>query len=194
MAYRVTLEQYKRASIPALPESNKRWLEEELKKIERTLENYHERLDIKYASFYDTTTQTAAAIDTPYPIRMNTTEVSYGPALDPTDPSRVVVDQDGMYNFEFSLQLQKVSANLKQVLVWPRINGVDVANSATKVGLAGSGAAAVAAWNFVLDMKAGDYFQLMWATNGTDCQILYNDPQTFCPAIPSVILTVTEIA
>ena len=194
MAYKVKLEQYKRSPTPALPESKQRWLEEELRKLERTLENYHERLDKKYGVFIDTTSHTAAAINTAYPLTMNTTSFAYGPSLDPAHPSRVVIDQDGVYDFEFSLQLNKTSSNAKSVWIWPRINGVDVANSATKVTLSGNSAAAVAAWNFVLEMKANDYFQLMWATDDTDCQVPYVAATAFCPAIPSVILTVTEMA
>lgn len=193
MAYKIPLEQYKRSPIPALPESRNRWLEEELRKLERTLENYHERLDKKYAVFHDTTTQTAAAINTPYGLKLNTTEFARGPYLDAVDTSKVFIDQAGIYDFQFSLQLTKNSANLGHVWVWPRINGTNVPNSATKIALNGSTAADVAAWNFVLDMKAGDYFQLMWATDDTSCQVPYVAATAFCPAIPSVILTVTEV-
>lgn len=193
MAYRTPLELYKRSPIPALPESRDRWLEEELRKLERTLENYHERLDRKYGAFQDTTTQTAAAINTPYAIKLNTTDFQYGPKLDTVDTSKIKIDQDGIYNFEFSIQLYKNSGNLGYVWVWPRVNGVDIPMSTTKINLQGSAAAEVAAWNFMLDMKSGDYFQLMWATNDTGCRLLYEAATAFCPSIPSVILTVTEV-
>lgn len=193
MAYRVRLEQYKRAAIPSLPESRNIWLEEELRKLERTLENYHERLDRKYGAFQDTTTQTLASINTPYAIKLNTTDFQRGPILDTVDTSKIRIDQDGIYNFEFSLQLYKNSASQHYVWVWPRVNGVNIPASSTKISLSGSTAATVAAWNFMLDMKNGDYFQLMWASDDTGC-VLKADPATaFCPSIPSVILTVTEV-
>lgn len=194
MAYKVKLEQYKRSPTPALPESKQRWLEEELRKLERTLENYHERLDRKYGAFHDTTTQTATAINTPYALRLSTTDMAYGPYLDTVDTSKVYIDQEGIYDFQFSLQLVKNSASLHYVWIWPRINGTDIEASATKIALSGSTAADVAAWNFVLEMNAGDYFQLMWATDDTGCRVLYEGATAFCPAIPSVILTVTEMA
>ena len=76
--------------------------------------------------------------------------------------------------------------------IWYRKNGVDVANSATKVSLQGSSAAAVAAWNFVVQMAANDYFELVWSTTDTGCQIVASAASSPVPAIPSVILTVTD--
>lgn len=142
-------------------------------------------------SFYDTTTQTAAAINTAYPIRLNSTDMSNGVYMG-TPTSRVYVDRVGTYNFQFSLQLVKSSAAAKNVYIWYRRNGVDAANSATKVTLSGSSAAVVAAWNFVLNMNAGDYFELVWSTDDTACEIYAEPSAAPVPAIPSVILTVTD--
>ena len=144
-----------------------------------------------YGSFFDTTTQTAAAINTAYPITLNTTDISVG-ATRGTPTSRIYVDRPGAYNFQFSLQLNKTSAAAKNVWIWYRLNGVNAANSATQITLAGSSAAAVAAWNFVLNMNAGDYFELVWSTDDTACQIVSIASAAPVPAIPSVILTVTD--
>lgn len=147
--------------------------------------------DPRYGVFYDTTTQTAAAINTAYPITLNTTDFQLGVTIgSPT--SRVYVDHAGIYNFQFSAQLNKASAAKADVNIWYRKNGVDVANSATKVSLQGSSAAAVAAWNFVVQMAANDYFELVWSTTDTGCQIVASAASSPVPAIPSVILTVTD--
>lgn len=145
----------------------------------------------RYGSFYDTTTQNAAAVNTAYPITIDATQISHGVWIgSPT--SRVYVDRPGTYNFQFSLQLNKSSASAKSVYIWYRVNGSDAAYSATKVTLQGSSAAVVAAWNFVLDMNAGDYFELMWSTDDTGCHIQADVSSAPVPAIPSVILTVTD--
>lgn len=39
MAYPVPVQEYKRSTTPALPESQKLWLEEEFRKLERVLES-----------------------------------------------------------------------------------------------------------------------------------------------------------
>lgn len=148
---------------------------------------------LRYGTFYDTTDQTAAAANTAYAITFNNTDLSAGVYLG-TPTSRVYVDRPGTYNFQFSLQLQSTSsASAKEVYIWARLNGdtTTVANSATKITIQGNNDHYVAAWNFVLKMNTGDYFELMWATTNTTVQILADPATAFCPAIPSAILTVS---
>lgn len=145
---------------------------------------------LRYGTFFDTTDQSAALTNTPYAITFNNTDLSAGVYCGaPT--SRLYVDRTGAYNFQFSLQLSSTNATAKSIYIWARINGIDVANSATKITLKGSNEQYVAAWNFVLKMSAGDYFELMWATDNTNVQILADPATAFCPAIPSVIMTVS---
>ena len=144
-----------------------------------------------YGSFYDLTDQTALLANTAYAIAFGNTDYSNGVTIgSPT--SRVYVDRPGFYNIQFSAQLDKTSANSGNVWIWLDKNGSTVANTATQVTLQGSSAAAVAAWNFLLEMNAGDYFRLMWATDDTDCLIKHDPNAPPVPAIPSIILTVTD--
>ena len=147
--------------------------------------------DKRYGAFFDTTTQTAAATSTAYPITLNSTSITNGVYIG-TPTSRVYVDRVGTYNFQFSAQLNKSGSGSGNVFIWYRVNGVDAANSATSVTLAGSSSAAVAAWNFVIDLNAGDYFELVWSTSNTNCEIEAAAASGPVPAIPSVILTVTN--
>lgn len=145
----------------------------------------------RYGTFYDTTTQTAAAINTAYGVTFNSTDLSFGVRIG-TPASRIYVDSEGVYNFQFSLQLDKISGGVGLFYLWARINGVDQTNSATQIRIQGNNAESVAAWNFVYKMTAGDYLELMWAVDTTDITI-----QTFAaappvPGIPSAILTVTN--
>jgi hypothetical protein len=145
---------------------------------------------LRYGTFFDTTDQTAAAINTGYPITFNNTDLSEGVYLG-TPTSRIYVNRPGAYNFQFSLQLVSTNASSKDIYIWARINGTDVADSATKITMKGSGEAYVAAWNFVLRMDTNDYFELVWATSSTTVEIHADAATAFCPAIPSVIMTVT---
>jgi hypothetical protein len=88
--------------------------------------------------------------------------------------------------------LDKAGGGADNVWIWADINGTTQANTGTKVTLAGNNAAVVAAWNFVFRMNAGDYFRLMWSTDDTACQITAAAAVAPVPAIPSVILTVTD--
>jgi hypothetical protein len=147
--------------------------------------------DMRYGVFSDTTTQTAAAINTAYAVTFNTTDLSNGVYIGATT-SQVFVDRLGIYNFQFSAQLDKAGAAARDVYIWADINGTTQPNTGTKITLVGNNAAAVAAWNFVFRLNAGDYLRLMWSTNDTACQISAAAAAAPVPAIPSVILTVTD--
>lgn len=144
-----------------------------------------------YGAFHDNTTQTAAVINTAYPITFNSTDISSGVALG-TPTSRVICSTTNTYNFQFSAQLRKASAAAAKVWIWARKNGVNLTDTAGEVTLAGSNAALIAAWNYVLPMTAGDYFELVWATDDTACQIIQLVAAAPVPGIPSIILTVTD--
>jgi hypothetical protein len=145
----------------------------------------------RYGTFYDTTTQTAAAINTAYAVTFNSTDLSFGVSTG-TPASRIYVDSEGVYNFQFSIQLDKVSGGVGLFYLWARINGVDQANSATQIRLQGNNAETVAAWNFVYKMTAGDYLELMWAVDTVDITIQAFAAAPPVPGIPSAILSVTN--
>lgn len=144
-----------------------------------------------YGSFHDNTTQTAAVINTAYPIVFGSTDLSSGVSLG-TPTSRVICATTNVYNFQFSAQLRKASASAAKVWIWCRVNGVDLTDTAGEITLAGSNAAIIASWNYVLPMNASDYFELVWATDSTSCQILHLVSTAPVPGIPSIILTVTD--
>lgn len=148
-----------------------------------------------YGGFSDTTSQAIVLANTPQTITLNTTDIVDGIYVgSPT--SRVYCPASGIYNFQFSLALQSGNASSKTICFWPRINGVDVTNSATNLTISGSNTFLVAAWNFVLKMNAGQYFELVWASDDANVSLYYSAAQTLPyarPAIPSVILTVTQV-
>lgn len=144
-----------------------------------------------YGTFYDTTTQTAAAINTAYGITFNTTDLSLGVYVgSPT--SRIYIDRTSVYNIQFSAQFDNTSGGDHKVSIWLAINGTNVANSAGQIQVKGNNGYIVPAWNYVQFLKEGDYFELKWAVNDTAVQILAQAASAPVPAIPSVILTVTD--
>lgn len=146
----------------------------------------------RYGSFYDTTDQTAAVINTAYAMTFNTTDLSFGVTRG-TPTSRIYVDRINIYNIQFSAQFINAAGFLAhRVWVWLRKNGTDVPQSATVIRMQGNNTENVAAWNFLLQMNAGDYFELMWEVDNLNVQ-LHADPATAVhPDIPSIILTVTD--
>lgn len=147
----------------------------------------------RYGSFYDTTTQTAAAINTAYAMTLNTTDAAFGVYRGATT-SQVFVTSPGVYNIQFSAQLDNTSGGNHLAYIWLRINGADVANSASQVRLKGTDGELVAAWNFFASLKAGDYIQIMYSVSDTAVQVVAQAAAAPVPAIPSVILTVQEVS
>lgn len=147
----------------------------------------------RYGAFFDTTTQTVVSANTAYAVTFDNTSASFG--INRGSPtSRIVVPDTSTYNFEFSLQLDKTSGGAALVYAWPRINGIDVPDSASRARVKDNNDEAVIAWNFMLDMQGGSYFELMWAVDDTSVQLLAESATAFCPAIPSAILTVFEVS
>jgi hypothetical protein len=148
---------------------------------------------VNYGQFYDTTTQTAAAINTAYAMTFNTSSNRYGVYIDPANTSHIKVTRPAIYNMQFSLQLDKTSGGTGLFYVWGRINGVDIPYSASQVRIQGNNAEIFVAANLFVSMSNGDYFQLMWSVDDTSVQILASAAAAPHPGIPSVILTMTQV-
>jgi hypothetical protein len=149
------------------------------------------RKRIRSGMFYDTTTQTAAAINTAYSVTYNTTSITEGVYLgSPT--SRIYVDEPGRYNVQFSVQIDKTSGGTALFYIWVAVNGTDVTDSGSQIQIQGNDAEIFSAANFFLDLKAGDYVELKWAVSDTSVQLQYFAASAFAPAIPSIIVTVAN--
>jgi len=148
---------------------------------------------IPHASYYDTTTQTNPVADTVNLFTYNSVTSEF--QIERGKPtSKIYLANAGLYNFQFSVQLDKTAGGKASIFIWPRINGVNVPDSTTKVVIQGSTDELVAAWNFLLVVQAGDYFELAWQSNDTDLIILAQAPASNYPGIPSIILTVNWIS
>ena len=145
----------------------------------------------RYGSFYDTTTQTATVINTATAITFNTTDLSNGVFIgSPT--SRIIVDSEGIYNFDTSFQLDKTSGGTAEFYFWFRLNGTDVPDSASQIRIQGNDAEIFSSINYFFDLKAGDYIEMMFSTTSLDVELLSVVATPPVPAIPSIILTVAN--
>jgi len=145
----------------------------------------------RYGSFYDTTDQTAAVINTAYPITFNTTDLSFGVTRGVTT-SRISVDRPNIYNVQFSAQFINAGGSPHRAWIWLRKNGFNVPESAGVIRLEGNNTELVVSWNYLIQLNAGDYIELMWEVDDLGVS-LHADPATGAhPAVPSVILTVSD--
>jgi hypothetical protein len=145
----------------------------------------------RYGSFYDTTTQTATTINTAKAITFNSTDLSNGVFIgSPT--SRIIVDSEGIYNFDTSFQLDKTTGGTDEFYFWFRLNGTDVPDSASQIRIQGNDAEIFASLNYFFDLKAGDYVEMMFSTTSLSVELLSVVATPPVPAIPSIILTVSN--
>jgi len=209
MATNIIINRYRPVVAPRLPSAPQEYNAQYQEQFMNILRLYFNQLDnltgvllgdnggrflrLPYGSFSDSTTQTAAATGTAYAVTFNTTEYSNGVAVS-TPTSRILITDPGYYNFQFSLQLDKSSGSTGHTYIWPRINGTNVPRSASEVAIQGTAAENIAAWNFVLEMQAGQYFELMWSVDDTNVRLKAVAAAAPVPAIPSAILTVTFVS
>lgn len=154
--------------------------------------------NLSKGSFYHNVTQTAAAINTAYPMRFGSTDTSntsgFSIANDGSgNPTRITATNAGNYNLAFSAQLSKTGGAENTVDIWIRINGTDVPSSNTTVTLKANANYVVAAWNFFVNLTAGQYVEIMWATTDTNSSLLYAASTALHPATPSVIATINQV-
>lgn len=144
-----------------------------------------------YGDWYSTTSQTHALANTPYRMSLEHT----GAASGFTNSAGLITAQNaGLYNFQFSLQVISTNSSAAYYYIWYRKNGVDAPNSATKVSISSNSVVLAPSWNFPVSMQIGDTFELMWACDTPNkVSVSAQAATSFCPAIPSIILTVQQV-
>lgn len=159
-----------------------------------TLRSY----DNAYGGFSDGTDQTGS-ISAGTVMTFDTIDVADGVTL--VSGSRITVPNTGKYSFQFSAQFKNTNNAQEDATVWLRINGSDLANSATQytiparksAGIFGYG---VASLTFMLDLTANDYVQILWLPTSVSVTLehLPASVTPAYPAIPSVITTIFQVA
>ena len=144
-----------------------------------------------YGNFFDTTTQTIVGVNTHQPVRLNTTDLSNQVSI--ANSSHIVIANSGIYNIQFSLQVDKTTAAGAHIYIWLRKNGLNVPNSATELAVQGTLSEVVAAWNFVVQSEANDYYELMWSATDSHIRLKAVGASAVVPAIPSVIVSVVSV-
>ena len=148
-------------------------------------------MDNAYLAYYDTTTQTNALLVN-Y-LAYNTKD--FERAITIRNGDEITFDRDGIHNIQFSAQVEKTDSGIDDIEIWLERNGNKVTNSSTILTLPGNNAKAVAAWNWLVNVTAGDYYKIAWYSDDAQMQITARGSQTSPdrPEVPSVILTVLQV-
>jgi hypothetical protein len=151
-----------------------------------------------YGGFSSTLDQTGS-ISAGTAVTYNTVDISDGITV--ASNSRITVPSTGIYNLQFSAQFKNVENTQEDVTIWFRVNGVDLANSATQTTIPARKSASifgygVTAWNIFLSLTAGQYVEIVWLPTVATLTMehLPASVSPAYPAIPSVIATMMQVA
>jgi hypothetical protein len=136
------------------------------------------KIRFPYGAFQDTTTQTTTA-NTAKVVTFNTTDFSNGISL--VSGSKLTVAVPGIYNLQFSVQLQSTENATTDTSIWLR-QGNDGGASADIVGSTGllgmpprqsafNPYHDIKGWNYFISMAANDYVQIYWSTTSANVTI-----------------------
>ena len=146
-----------------------------------------------HAAYYTTATYTAAAANTAYPINWENTAYEQHVDIDGTYPSRIVFQHAGIYQIDFSCELQSTNNSAKSVYIFPRVNGVDIPYSTIKHSIKDSGESKVVSRSGIFTVSDGDYLEAMYAVTDTALRIQGSAATAFAPAAPSASIVISEV-
>lgn len=152
-----------------------------------------------YGAFSNNTDQTAPSAGTTAIVVFDTTEESNGIYLSNT--TRINVRNSGIYNVQYSLQLQNSTNDGQYADIWFRINGTDVVRSGSRFGLparksTGDPSHLIGSMNIFLELAANDYVEIAGAVSDVGVTLEHFPADTGIPrpSIPAVIVTAQYVA
>ena len=151
-------------------------------------------LAFPYGAFSSDQDQTTTA-NTATLMTLNTTDFSNGVSI---NTSKITVEYAGIYNLQFSVQLQNLDNAPQDVFIWLKQNGTDITGSTGLVGLPARKSAGVPfhdikGWNYFLSLNANDYVQIYWSTTDADVTI-QTYPASGTPTKPSTASIVATLS
>ncbi len=151
-----------------------------------------------YAAVQRTTDKTFTA-NTVTQITFDQNDYINGATNDGTDG--IEVAQDGIYNYQFSVQWKNSDSQEHDAWIWLRVNNVDVPGTASQFSvIARHGSvdgAVIAAANFFVELRAGGTVEMWSAVSNTSVKMDAVAAQTSpfpMPAIPSVVATLSFVS
>jgi hypothetical protein len=154
--------------------------------------------DSAYGAFSDTTDQTGN-ISAGTAITFDTVDVLDSIIL--ADDTKITVPSDGIYNLQFSIQFKNIDNAQHDAIVWLKINGSDLSNSATQYTVPARKSAEIFGYNvssltFMLDLNANDYVEIYWIPTDLNVTIeaLPASVSPAYPAIPSIIACMLQVS
>ena len=151
-------------------------------------------LKFPYGAFSSNQDQTTTA-NTATLMTLNTTDFSNDVSI---SSSKITVVNPGIYNLQFSVQLENADNAPQDTFIWLKQNGVDIVGSTGKVGMParkspGDPFHNIFGWNYFVSMAASDYIEIYWSTTDVDVTIQFY-PASGSPTKPSTQSVVATLS
>jgi hypothetical protein len=151
-----------------------------------------------YGAFASYTIQSTTA-NTATLVTMTNTDFASGVSLNGS--SSMIVENPGIYNMQFSVQVQNLNNAPQDMFIWLKQNDVDIIGSTGKIGMParknpGDPSHDIKGWNYFLSMNAGDKVQIYWSTTSADVTIhtYAASASPTKPSTASVVATMTFVS
>lgn len=157
-----------------------------------------------WGSFWDTSIQAPAVINTPQAVTFNTTDAnSQGVSI--VSGSRVTFSRTGVFSVTYSIQFTNQNSQIQDVNVWLRKNNQgstgDLVDTNSRYSITESHGGVdghiIGTVNYVYKLEADDYLELIWASPSLDVKLETLPATTVAPVhprTPAIILTAVQVA
>lgn len=198
---------------PALPLAGQGFVQTDEQQFRNILRIYFNQLDNAFATLLDTaggkfinfpygafsssTTQSTTA-NTATLLTLNTTDFSNQVSI---SSSKITVSNSGIYNLQFSVQVQNLDNAPQDMYIWLRQNGTDITGSTGVIGMPARKTPAdpfhdIKGWNYFLSMNENDYVEIYWSTTNALVTIPYYAASgtPIKPSTQSVVATMSFVS
>ena len=151
-----------------------------------------------YGQFWSNVTQTVALPQTEYLFSFNNSDLTSNVTLGTgASNSRIIINQTGIYNIQFSAQIDKnpVGSSTSSAYIWFKKNGTAIPDSAG-FSTIDNAIQDVLSWNILANVaNVGDYYEIAYAATHTYVSFptIAGNVTVGYPASPSIIVTVTPV-
>ena len=147
-----------------------------------------------YGQFASLRDQTATSASVAYAAEFDSSS-AFNAGITVASSTNITMAAAGVYECSFSAQVDNTDSNDHDITFWYAVNGVDVANTGSRVTVpkAADGGKVVFEFNFQEQLTAGQYIQVKYAVENVALKLDYTAASSPYPGIPSIFFIANRI-
>ena len=144
-----------------------------------------------FGNFSATADIIAASPNTAYSIAFTSVTANGGISINASDNTRIDFAEAGVYSLSGHLQLKSTSASTKTLYWWVAVNGVNT-NHSERMSLHNNNGLHILGVSDQLNLAAGDYINVKWATDDVALFLDGSAATAFAPASEPINLSIAR--